>query len=566
MKRNELTRWLIGITRPTLAPLIGSALCRIVDQGMSLALLGWASYRIVGVAGIIAEGDAVAAYVGITIGVLIIGSLIKALAHYLEHFLGHWVAFHALELLRSNAYHDLAPQAPGVMARNESGDFLTRLTRDIDRIEVFFAHTFAPLVSVIAVPLVLFAWLWGMLGLGVATLFVLWILIGTVVAPLWGMKRERRATTSTMGTRSVIAQSVTDTIQGMREVVGYGQERERLRQLDRLASRAAESQKMVARVNGVRRGLVRATQLLAIATPAVIAYPQMQHNPTLIGAVLAATLMSARCWEMVRGVEGFAEGLKESFAAAERVYRLTHGPALPGGKQRWPATPVIEFHEVCYHYRDSHAERHERPALQNVSLRIEPGQWVCLTGHTGCGKSTLSRLLLRYDDPTAGMITIGGTDVRDFPLDELRSRIHFVTQNSALFHGTIRSNLLLAEPDATDDDMWRALELASIADEVRAFDAGLDQPIAEGGAGVSGGQRQRICLARALLTIPDVLVLDEFCSQLDPALDEEIHARLRATLGDTTVIEITHRDTGIDTADAVFGLSNGELISGPSSV
>lgn len=560
MKRRELSRWLLSITRPTLAPLLGSALCRIIDQAMGLGLLAWATYRTVDIAHLINAGAPIGGHLLLTIGVLLVGALIKALAHYLEHFLGHWVAFHALELLRSQAYHDLAPQAPGVMAINESGDFLTRLTRDIDRIEVFFAHTFAPLVSVIVVPLALFTWLWASLGAPTAGLFLLWCLMGTALAPIWGRARERRATAETMATRSAIAQSVTDTIQGMREVVGYGREHERLAQLDELASEADHSQKRVARVSGVRRGLVRATQLLAIATPALLAYHPMHTQMVPVGTVLAATLMSARCWEMVRGVEGFAEGLKESFAAAERVYTLTHGPALTGGDADWPSNSAIEFDSVTYRYRDSDDSRSQRAALIDVSLRVEPGHWVCLTGHTGCGKSTLVRLLLRYDDPTSGSIRIGGIDIRDMPIDALRDRIHFVTQNSALFHGTIRSNLLLAQPEASEAQMWSALELAGISDEVKEFDSGLDQPIGEGGTGVSGGQRQRLCLARALLSVPDILVLDEFCSQLDPNLDERIHAHLRQQLTGTTVIEITHRDTGIASADAVISMSGGQLI------
>ena len=228
-----------------------------------------------------------------------------------------------------------------------------------------------------------------------------------------------------------------------------------------------------------------------------------------------------------------------------------------------PADPVrdvvthgaLEFRDVGFHYPGA-----EHPVLSGVSFATAPGQTTAVVGSTGAGKSTLVNLILRLFDSTEGTVLVGGVDVHDLDPDVLWSTIGLVPQRPYLFSGTVASNLEFGKPDATEDEMWAALEVAQAADFVRAMPGGLQARIEQGGTNVSGGQRQRLSIARALIRKPDIYVFDDSFSALDLATD----ARLRAALGpytkDAAVVIVAQRVSTISTADNVLVLEDGVVI------
>jgi ATP-binding cassette subfamily B multidrug efflux pump len=200
------------------------------------------------------------------------------------------------------------------------------------------------------------------------------------------------------------------------------------------------------------------------------------------------------------------------------------------------------------------------PVVRDLSFRAEPGQTVAVIGSTGAGKSTLVNLVPRLFDVTAGAVRVGGVDVRRLEPDRLWSVIGLVPQKAYLFSGTVRSNLLHGKPEATDDELWRALEIAQADEFVRAMPEGIDSPVTQGGTNVSGGQRQRLAIARAVVRRPEIYLFDDSFSALDLATDARLRAALRPVTRDATVLLVAQRVSTIRDADLILVMEDGVVV------
>ena len=228
-----------------------------------------------------------------------------------------------------------------------------------------------------------------------------------------------------------------------------------------------------------------------------------------------------------------------------------------------PASPVtslegsgeLELRGVQFTYPGA-----EEPVLREVSFTARPGQTTAVIGSTGAGKTTLVNLVPRLFDVTGGQVYVDGVDVRDLEPELLWSRIGLVPQKAFLFSGTVRSNLLYGKADATDEELWRALEIAQGRDFVEAMPEGLDAPITQGGTNVSGGQRQRLAIARALVRQPEIYLFDDSFSALDLATDARLRAALRPVTTDATVVIVAQRVSTIVDADQILVLEDGEVV------
>jgi ATP-binding cassette subfamily B protein len=230
-------------------------------------------------------------------------------------------------------------------------------------------------------------------------------------------------------------------------------------------------------------------------------------------------------------------------------------PAPDDAVDRMPERGTLELRGVEYSYPGA-----DEPVLRDISFRAQPGQTVAVVGSTGAGKSTLVNLVPRLFDVTAGEARVGGVDVRRLAPDQLWSVIGLVPQKVFLFSGTVRSNLQHGRTDATDEELWRALEIAQADDFVRDMPEGLDAPIVQGGTNVSGGQRQRLAIARAVVRRPDIYLFDDSFSALDLATDARLRAALRPVTREATVLIVAQRVSTIRDADLIIVLEDGAIV------
>ncbi len=276
-------------------------------------------------------------------------------------------------------------------------------------------------------------------------------------------------------------------------------------------------------------------------------------NLTAFLSYLIQILMSVLMATMIFVMVPRAAASAERISAVLDVTPALTDPEVPAARRADVRT--VELRDVEFRYPGA-----AEPVLQGISFTLSPGETTAIVGSTGSGKTTLASLIPRLFDVTSGSVLVDGTDVRELARDDLWSLIGLVPQKSFLFNGTIATNLRFGRPDATDEELWQALEVAQAADFVRELADGLDAPIDQGGANVSGGQRQRLAIARALVRRPSVYLFDDSFSALDFATDARLRAALGRQTADATVLIVAQRVSTIMHADRIVVLDGGRLV------
>ena len=249
--------------------------------------------------------------------------------------------------------------------------------------------------------------------------------------------------------------------------------------------------------------------------------------------------------------------ITKSVACAGRISAVLETPVESGegtAEIDEKSENIVEFRNVSFMY-DGAGEN----SLENISFTVKKGETVGIIGGTGSGKSTVISLIPRFYDATDGKVLIEGKDIKDYPLEQLRKKIGIVPQRAVLFKGTIRENMRWGKENATDEEIWRALELAQARDFVEQKPEKLDTMITQGGKNLSGGQRQRLTIARALVMRPDILILDDSSSALDYATAEKLRKALAESFSETTVFIVSQRAANIRLADKIIVLDDGQI-------
>lgn len=473
--------------------------------------------------------------------------VLAAAAAWRESWVSHDLAYRLIGLLRGRVFDSLRRALPARTRHRRTGDLVTTVVGDIETLEWLYAHTAAQTLSAVLVLAVGAA-----VSVSVSPLLLLvWVplLVVGVAVPLATARRAGRDGAALAEGAAAIRSELLDTVRGLRELTGADALDT---QLDRItaATRAhARTQVREATRLGAERAV--ADVALAGAVLGAIGIVLLGRDSVAPADVPLAVTVAVAGLGPAAQIADLLRNAGTLRAAAERITGVLATPpavapaaAADGAGQVSGSgdEPGLVLDDVTFAYGSG------RPVLDRFSLHVRPGQVVALTGPSGAGKTTAARLALRLWDPDQGSVRIDGTDLRELPDAELRARVAVVPQASPLLRGTIRTNIVLGDPEATAAMIDRAARAAGLLDPASGLPRGLETPVGEHGTGLSGGQRARVAIARALLRDPRVLVLDEPTASLDPDADAAVMDFLaRAT--DRATLLVAHRPDTVATAD-----------------
>jgi ATP-binding cassette, subfamily C, bacterial CydC len=485
-------------------------------------------------------------------------ALARPLARYLERLVSHDDALRALGRIRAGFYERIEPLAPAQLEGYRRGELLGRMVGDVDSLQGLYLRGLVPPLVALAVGAASVGVTAAVLPAAGAILAVGLVLVGLIVPVLAGALN--RATGRRQApARAELTAELVELLRGAPELVVYGREEETLA---RIRSRSRELARL-GRRDALATGLAGALSILiaGLTVAGVLAVAVSAHATDTLDRVLVATLalLALASFESVAPLQETARELSSTLAAGRRVLELmdrepaVQDPAEPLPPPSGPSTVALEQVTVRYAPR-------EPSALNGFDLRLDPGRRIALVGASGAGKTTVTNLLLRFLDPEEGRVTLAGRDVRDLGQRDVRSTFALAGQNAHVFGSTIRANLSLARPSATDDELWDVLRRARLADWVSSLPDGLETLVGEEGTQLSGGQRQRLTIARALLSDAPVLLLDEPTAHLDPETADALIRDVFAAADGRSVLLITHRPEGLELADEVVTLDRGSRL------
>ena len=509
-----------------------------------LALLGASGLRLAGTgAGLVLASALLLRLLGVG----------RVMLRYGERLATHDAMFRALADLRVWFFRRLARSAAGGLGFRRSGDLLSRLVGDVEALDGLYLRILVPLAgAVVALPVLFLLGLRH--GLGLALAVTLLFASSAFLLPFLAARLVGRDASGLSGRASQLRVAVLDLVSGLREIRAFNAEGRMLAGVQARESALLSLQQTLARRTAVAGALSFLCQQLALlALLASVAGLAFGRIAPIEATVLLFALIAA--FEVAGGLTRAGALAGHVTRAAARVVEA--GEADPAVPALHPAGPVPQGHGLLF--RDvGYRWQPDRPAVfEHLTLDIPQGARVAILGPSGSGKSSLAALLLRVASPQTGRISLGGVDLAALDEDALRARIAWLSQSTHLFEDTIRANLLLGRPDATDAQLWQALDQAAVGELVRSLPDRLESWLGEGGAGLSGGQARRIALARTLLSPAPILILDEPAAGLDAETEQSFLSTLNQVAAGRTVILIAHRLTGIERLDRIWRLSGG---------
>ncbi|MDQ8707327.1 ABC transporter ATP-binding protein [Streptomyces sp. LHD-70] len=493
-------------------------------------------------------------------GLLVGAAVVVYVLTYIRRYYGGRLALDVQHDLRTDMYDTIAKLDGRRQDELSTGQVIGRATSDLQLIQglLFMLPMTIGNILLFLISLVIMAWLSLPLTL-----------VALAVAPaLWFIAKRSKtrlhpATWYSQAQAAAVAGVVDGAVSGVRVVKGFGQEEQETGKLREVGRKLFAGRLRTIRLNSRYTPALQAVPALGqVAMLALGGWLAVRGQITL-GTFVAFSTYLAQLVGPVRMLAMVLTVGQQARAGVERVLELVDTePALKDGTKELPsdAPATVEFDDVSFGYESaSEGGSRTKPVLEGFSLSIRPGETVAVVGSSGSGKSTVSLLLPRFYDVTHGAVLVGGHDVRELTLHSLRAAIGLVPEDSFLFSDTVRANIAYGLPDATQEQIETAARAAQADGFIADLPDGYDTTVGEHGLTLSGGQRQRLALARAILTDPRLLVLDDATSAVDARVEHEIHEALRGVMAGRTTLLIAHRRSTLGLADRIAVLDDGRL-------
>ena len=485
-------------------------------------------------------------------------AVMRGILHYAEQYCNHFIAFKLLAIIRHNVFAVLRKLCPAKLEGRDKGNLISIITTDIELLEVFYAHTISPIAIAVLTSAYMVVFLAQYhLFAGVYALAA-YLIVGVLI-PLWNGKKGGDIGMQFRNGFGTLNGFVLSSLRGMEEILQYDRGETRRTEMAERSSELGKLQFTLSKQEGHQRAATNGVILVASIGMFLMMAWLHRKGQTDFEGVLLSTIAMMGSFGPVVALASLSNNLNQTLASGERVLSLLEETPMVEEVFSGDSEPVSAEHCTEAHFCNVSFSYGNEEILKQYNLHIAPGKITGIHGRSGCGKSTILKLLMRFWDVSGGEIRIGEHDVRQIETAVLRDAQSFVTQETDLFHDSIANNIAIGKPSASREEIEEAAKKASLHEFILSLSHGYDTEVGELGDTLSGGEKQRIGIARAFLHDAPFILLDEPTSNLD-SLNEGIILKSLKECGEgKTIVLVSHRESTMKVADVIETVSTGCL-------
>ena len=526
---------------------------------ISFGVLGFLSAIAITSFGMIATATALNIDMGVSIKtcitIIITCGILRGVLRYIEQYSGHFIAFTILAILRDQVFKALRRLSPAKLESKEKGNLISVITSDIELLEVFYAHTIAPIAIALITSIIMSTILYKINPIYGAVSALFYIIVGYLI-PVISSKFGKEAGVEYREEFSKTNSYLLESLKGIKEILLFDEGQNRLNQINKNSDVLDEKMSGIKKHEGIIKAFTDVTIMIAILTFLFITINLYNAGNINIGQGLVAIVILSSSFGPVVALSNLSNNLLQTFACAERLFNiLDEVPAVEEVEGDIElSSSYINVEGVSFAYKD----RNEN-LLKDINLEIKLGDKIGILGESGCGKSTFLKLLMRFWDVNEGSISLDNKNIKTMPTKTLRRSQSLVTQETFLFNDTIENNIKIGKKDATEEEVIAACKKASIHEFIKTLPKGYKTNAGELGSNFSSGERQRIGIARAFLHNADILILDEPTSNLDTLNEAEILKSINNECRDKSIVMVSHRKSSVSICDKKIYVKNNTL-------